>query len=69
MLDSKSLKAGEEIYETYYSKVLKRNVVEYLKRDKNGRLYVTVKPTLKECRETVKKQIIKNNEYYNKKGY
>lgn len=44
-------KAGEEKYEEYYNRSLKKNLVQYDYRDTDGQLFSCVAPTLEKARE------------------
>ena len=43
--------AGDESYETYYSRASMRNLVQYDYRTPEGRLFSTVAPSIEKCRE------------------
>lgn len=46
-----TLKPGEEQHHEYFSDVLKRYMVQYDYRSKDGRLFSTVAPTLETAKE------------------
>lgn len=49
MLDHKNLKKGDSRWESYYSRVLDKNLVQYDFRDWDGELFSTVAPSLEEA--------------------
>jgi hypothetical protein len=53
---------GEETWETYFSKVLRKNLTEYNFRDMDGDLFTTVAPTLREARRRRDQWLRENRE-------
>lgn len=52
---------GQENYETFFSSIMKRELVQYDYRTESGKLFSCVRNTLEECRELRDKWLAKYN--------
>lgn len=55
MLDPKNIEAGEEQFESYYSEVLRKDLIQYDYRDHDGTLFSCVAPDLATARARKKR--------------
>lgn len=49
-LDPRNIKPGQEQYEEFFSKTLKKNMIHYDYRDMHGTLFTCITNTLEEAR-------------------
>jgi hypothetical protein len=46
-----TIEKGTEQYESYYSPIVKKNLIQYQYRAENGKLFSCVRPTLEKCQQ------------------
>jgi hypothetical protein len=51
---------GEEQWEAYFSKLSKKQLIEYQYRAENGKLFSCVRPTVEKCRD-LRDEWLENN--------